>query len=264
MSIAHIIYLFGAFTLVAIALHVLNSSSLKRMVRLLGPKPYLYVFGWIGVPIHELGHMTFCLIFGHRIVKIKLLDSTATEGTWGYVSHTWNKRNVYHMLGNLFIGIGPIITGSIIIWMLASLIMETSLHSTREVILNHDTVGYFEGMERTISASFHIATASIWKSFNFLSAKTWLFVYLSSSISSCMHLSSDDLKHIPGASALLFFLIFCFNLLTSWQQAIAYTLLDSIVRVFSPLFSIMVFCIFLCSGLWVAMVILEFVFGRRR
>lgn len=65
----------------------------------------------IGTPIHELGHAAMCLLFGHRIERVKLLSLGKRDGSYGYVEHSYNRRNLWARLGNLFIGIGPIFSG---------------------------------------------------------------------------------------------------------------------------------------------------------
>lgn len=65
----------------------------------------------IGTPVHELGHAVMCPLFGHKIVKIKLWSLFSKSGVYGFVEHTYNRRNLWARLGNLFIGIGPIFSG---------------------------------------------------------------------------------------------------------------------------------------------------------
>lgn len=51
--------------------------------------------GLIGIPIHELGHAYFCLIFGHKIKNIKLFSFSSFEYSLGYVNHSYNpKKNI--------------------------------------------------------------------------------------------------------------------------------------------------------------------------
>ncbi len=66
----------------------------------------------IGTPIHELGHALMCLLFGHRITRMRLWSPGAKDGTLGSVSHRYNVRNPYQVLGLLFIGVGPILFGA--------------------------------------------------------------------------------------------------------------------------------------------------------
>lgn len=84
----------------------------RLFVRLSGSGKMLYVSSVIGTPIHELGHALMCLLFGHKITEMKLLlPPNHPSGTLGYVSHSYNRKNPWAVLGNLFIGIGPIFSG---------------------------------------------------------------------------------------------------------------------------------------------------------
>ena len=65
----------------------------------------------VGTPIHELGHALMCFPFGHKIKKMCLWNPKAPNGVLGYVNHTYNKKNLWHRLGCLFISLGPIILG---------------------------------------------------------------------------------------------------------------------------------------------------------
>ncbi len=84
---------------------------------------------FIGTPIHELSHALMCLIFGHKIQEIVLWQPSDEDGTLGYVSHSYNPKNIYQKLGNLFIGIGPIFGGMGIILLAMLICFPTTLDS---------------------------------------------------------------------------------------------------------------------------------------
>lgn len=65
----------------------------------------------IGTPVHELGHALMCLPFLHKITRIRLWKPHPSDGLYGYVEHTYKKRNPWARLGNLFIGLGPLFSG---------------------------------------------------------------------------------------------------------------------------------------------------------
>ena len=93
---------------------------------LMGRRAYLCLFGWLGTTVHELGHAVMCLIFRHRIDKMKLFTLNPEARYDGYVNHSYNPLSIYQFAGNFFIGIGPILFGSLIIYFSAyQLIPET-------------------------------------------------------------------------------------------------------------------------------------------
>jgi hypothetical protein len=66
-------------------------------------------FGFLGIMIHEASHLLMALVFGHHVDQFRLVRiPTADNDTLGYVHHTWNNRNLYQNMGNLFIGVAPI------------------------------------------------------------------------------------------------------------------------------------------------------------
>jgi hypothetical protein len=79
----------------------------------------------LGAPVHELGHALMCLFFGHRIERIRLLPSKAGNAC---VVHTYNRRNVYAAFGNLWISIGPLLTGLGVIFLVMRLIFPGALN----------------------------------------------------------------------------------------------------------------------------------------
>ncbi len=107
-------YTLGAIVICGLTVSLCHTA----FVRLLGGgagRVAVRVTSALGTPIHELGHAVMCLLFGHRIVKMSLWNPRSEDGSLGYVTHSYNPRNPYHVLGNLFIGIGPILSGFAVI-----------------------------------------------------------------------------------------------------------------------------------------------------
>ena len=81
------------------------------------------VTGWLGVPVHELGHLVLAGLFAHRIIAWKLFEPDPVSGTLGYVRHAYSRRSLYQVLGNVFIAAGPLLSGGLVLgallyWML--------------------------------------------------------------------------------------------------------------------------------------------------
>lgn len=61
-----------------------------------------------GIIIHELSHLIFALIFGHKITSVKLFQLPDENGTRGYVNSSYND-SLYQKLGNCYVSIAPAI-----------------------------------------------------------------------------------------------------------------------------------------------------------
>lgn len=114
---SYILFFLGAlwYTLGAVVVCGLCVSLFRTLfVRLMGDgagRGVVMATSILGTPVHELGHAIMCLIFGHKITDMSLWQPTSYDGRLGYVTHAYHPRNMYHILGNLFIGIGPIFSG---------------------------------------------------------------------------------------------------------------------------------------------------------
>lgn len=89
------------------------SRANKRASVLLGGFYGQVIFGGIGVIIHELSHLIMALIFGHHIQSVSLLHvpnaNDPNDRGLGHVGHAWNDASLYQKVGNVFIGIAPVI-----------------------------------------------------------------------------------------------------------------------------------------------------------
>jgi len=155
-----------------------------------GPK-ILLITGIVGTPIHELSHALMCLIFGHKIDEIKLYDPYNEDGTLGYVTHSYNRKNPYHQIGNYFIGVAPILCGSgVLLLLMALLIPETSANITSELLafdFSESSFGEYLG-------AFWRIVAELFDFSNMADFRWWIFILLAFLIATHMELSPADIR----------------------------------------------------------------------
>ena len=144
-----------------------------------------YVTAFIGTPVHELSHALMCVIFGHKIIDIKLFN-IGNDGTLGYVSHSYNKRNIFQCAGNFFIGVAPITVISALMYGLACLLIPQFTEKAAVLATGsfEDMPGRIEYMWQVIIAFFSAATTWQW----------WVFVLAGMFLALHMNLSGADIK----------------------------------------------------------------------
>ncbi|MBM4355570.1 MAG: hypothetical protein FJ109_17575 [Deltaproteobacteria bacterium] len=196
--------LFGPLILAALLSHFVSRRVEIRLSQLFGTGFYVYALGWLGTPLHELGHALMCVVFRHEIQEIRLFKPDRKTGLLGFVEHSYNPRSPYQQVGNFFIAIGPVLLGAGAILVLSRLLAGRFLAAPGGAM--DDVAGLAE-----------IPAAILWwvgevvgglKSF-FLALtlddwKTWLLLYAVLAIGSHVNLSPSDV-----ASARVGFTILC-------------------------------------------------------
>ncbi len=193
-STAGIIFIFG--WLIALLRRAFCAVSGRS-----GPK-ILLATGIVGTPIHELSHALMCLLFGHKITEIKLYQPKAPNGALGYVSHTYSKKNIYHQIGNFFIGTAPIILGGGVIVLLMLLLIPDSFDTVKGEI---EILSLADMSDLPIAEFFSFiwsAIVAVFSAENLSSTGGWVFIVLALMISSHMEMSGPDIK--SGLKGLLF------------------------------------------------------------
>lgn len=156
-----------------------------------------YVTGFIGTPVHECSHALFCIIFGHKIEEMKLFQIDDDDGTLGYVYHSYNRKNVYHIIGNFFIGIAPILVITALLYLLAIPLAPEMLNGIFNGI---GTLDVSQGFLNPLRVLWQVIV-SIFS--NATSFKWWIFVFIGTFL--CLHatLSGADIKSTIGGGAIL-------------------------------------------------------------
>lgn len=179
-----------------------------------GNKMVCYATGIIGTPIHELSHALFCLIFFHKINEIKLFQIDEKTGVLGYVSHSYNKRNIYHQIGNYFIGVAPIICGTLLLYLLLYLLVPNIY---QDFSMQLSKVGLIlEGGDYALLPSEFFKTLGIFMKSFFIGSwgnfKWWIYLVICFCIALHMNLSGADIKGSLIAIPILVILLFLINL----------------------------------------------------
>ncbi|MFL0197228.1 hypothetical protein ACJDU8_16930 [Clostridium sp. WILCCON 0269] len=218
-------YLIGIIILVGLLLGILRNNSIKNFQRSFGSKA-LMVTGCIGVPIHELSHAIFALLFRHKISKIKLLQKPDVNGVMGYVQHSYSKGSIYQQIGNFFIGIAPIFGGIFSIVMLMRVIIPQAyekfigilIRSLHTAVLNKNTV-------ETILNSYAGLIKIIFSVKNFENIYFYIFLFIAICISSHISLSSADIEGASRGLLSIFLILLGFNALNLSKYFMSFNLI---------------------------------------
>jgi hypothetical protein len=192
----------------------------QRALRTIGRGWYLGLFGWLGTIIHELGHALFCLIFRHKITEMKLFDPDPETGTLGYVQHTYETSSLYQLAGNFFIGIGPILLGTALIYLFLYLLL--GLNPFKFVINNGLTGSNIYSWStlaqllQNLWTSLTALVTGIFSRHNFSSWQLYVYIYLTFTLGSSIILSPSDFKGAFKGLSIILAAIFIFNLATVW------------------------------------------------
>lgn len=180
-----------------------------------------YITGFIGTPVHELSHAAMCIIFGHRIRAIKLFSISPSDGTLGYVSHSYNRRNIYQSIGNFFIGVAPIIVISAILYGLACWLLP-------DFAAGLETFSYTEYNQPANSL------ANMWRvTANFFASSAswqwWVFLLFGIFLALHMTLSPADIRGAKSGIIFLLAILFISDLIIGYINSSALNIFTSFI-----------------------------------
>ena len=242
----------------AFILNIESGFVERRALLSMGRGWYLGLFGWLGTIVHELGHAIFCIVFGHKITAMKLFDPDPKTGTLGYVEHSYNSANVYQQVGNFFIGIGPILLGTAIIYFLSYLLLGLNpfnLAVNFNIASSH--IYSWDALMQIFQVLWTSSVSLLREVFSWHNLAAWqfyVFIYLAFAIGSSITLSPPDIKGALKGFIIILILIFIFNLATVWAGDFTSNMVTGIAG-YGALFYTVVFLIMLLNVV-VAIIIL--------
>jgi hypothetical protein len=218
-TIEQLVIVFLPLIVFAFIQDYVSRQNEKLSCKLIGANLYLTLFGWLGTLVHELGHAAFALLFRHRITDIQFFKPDPESGTLGYVSHSYNPRNIYHQVGNFFIGIGPIVFGALFLVLLSFLLFDINLLAETDIDLSFNTL---ESKSIIIFEANNFATflaLFVYDVFYGEHTNWWkvtLFIYCLLSIGSSISLSKSDVKSSIKGFLIIVLCVLIFNVATYW------------------------------------------------
>jgi hypothetical protein len=149
--------------LTLLAMHWSAQSLARQSSQLFGRRLQLCLFGLPGTIVHEGSHVIACVLFRHRVHRVKWFDPSAADGALGSVEHSYDASSAYQRVGTIVIGLAPLLAGAAVLLLAARLLLGVPLVPLADLT--------------------HVAA---WR---------WaLFAYVSLSVGGSMHLSASDVR----------------------------------------------------------------------
>lgn len=225
-SIAIVIAIIGIIVAYGLIFGIIERAFRNNLNSSLG-------YGWViltapGVIIHELSHYLMCKLFFIEVKEVKLFrpKKARIDGCLGYVSYKNNHKNIFQSIGLFFIGVAPILIGTLILAILLRILLPdvfNKLINGIYFIKYGDSSSIIEVIRIQYRALIEMINLLFTKD-NLSNISFWIFLYLSLSISANIGLSVADIKGALRGLAYLFVSIFIvtFFLLLFKIQLISY------------------------------------------
>ena len=256
-----IFVLLGPGLILALLMHYVARVVEINANRLLGQRLYLALFAWLGTAVHELGHAAMCPLFGHRITDMKLFSPDPATGTLGYVNHSYNPDSFYHNVGNFFIGIGPIISGTVVIYVAARfLLSDTFFDSFAQLKITYENFSSLQASQQLALSVWESTRALLLGLFTAENALRWqfyLFLYILFSVGSSITLSPPDIQGAVQGFAVFFGVLFIVNIIALVFGGISIRYFIWITQYYSVTYAVLVFALIMNALVCVPLLLLR-------
>ena len=261
LALSQIFILIGPGLILAFLMNLVAGSVETSGYRLLGRGIYLGVFGWLGTIVHEAGHAGMCIAFRHRITEIEFFNPDPVSGTLGYVNHSYNRDSIYQTIGNFFIGIGPIILGTIVIYYSARYLVSETLflpfNDLQISYLNFRSIHALKELLSNVWRSFSFMATNIFTIENLSRWQFYAFFYILFCVGSSMSLSRPDIKGAWSGFSVFFTLLFIMNVIALIFGGISSSYFVTFTKYYLVFYAVMVFVILMNTLLAIPLYLLR-------
>ena len=259
-----LLVLVAPFVVFTLLIHFLERLIQMRLASRFGWKSVLWT-GWLGTPIHELSHAILCKVFRHKILEMELFEPDVRSGRLGFVRHSWNTGNWFEEVGNFFIGLAPLVGGSMalggLLWFfypdaVSNIFSSSGFGNGAEVTGDSSVTSMIFGSAKSLVGDLlspaHLFT---WQ--------FWLFTYLVLCVGSHMAPSRSDYDGASrGVSMVVFAVIGCL-LLISLLGFETDRVVETMLRFLSPIFGLQMIVIVICALATIVVHVLTAFFPER-
>ncbi|MGM0626499.1 MAG: hypothetical protein ACQES0_11500, partial [Bacteroidota bacterium] len=241
-SLLQLLILPGPLILLAFFLHHISRQVERQSVKLMGVRGYLIAFGWLGTAVHEIGHAIFCLLFGHKITGMKLFSPDKHSGSMGYVNHSYNPKNLYHQIGNFFIGIGPVILGSALLYAMVWILTGTKITQMTQITFVPENMESLSDMFIVFHHMWNDLTDLLPLLLDAMSRQWWktlIVLYILFASGSALALSKSDISGAASGLKYIFVLLLIFNLIFLWAGDFTGMLVSQVATFLSGIYLLM-------------------------
>lgn len=243
-TLSQVLILLGPGLVLGFIMHFVAQFTRQHI----GYKWDLRLASWIGTPTHELGHAFFCVVFGHNITEIQLFRPDPVTGTLGFVKHSYNPNNSYHQIGKFFIGVGPIIFGTVALILLSYWLLDINLIDGVGVKAASPDLGSWQTFTELFGDLWNWSSSlfvTVFSGNNFLSWQLYFFLYLDFAIGSHISLSKADLKGAWYGLGAIIGTLLLFNLVTGWVGDFTSEMIINIANYLGIFYAVMFFALIL-------------------
>ena len=197
---------------------------------------------WLGTPIHELSHAVMCVLFRHQIKEMALFEPDQQSECLGYVRHAYRAGHWFDELGNVFIGIAPLLGGTASILFLLRVFYPSiwpeiwQVHS--DATLAEFGTLFFGLFQSIVTGIFE------WRQIG--TFRFWLFLYLVLCVGSHMAPSFSDYQGAMRGSLIVIGGLALASLIISCFTTSANTVQQSIMPIAVPVASLLAIVLILC------------------
>lgn len=216
--------------------------------------------GIIGTPVHELSHAAMCIVFRHKIKRIKLFSIDKNSTALGFVEHSYNRHSLWQRIGNFFIGVAPVFAGSAVLLLLLRLFLPTVFAEVQALLAQTAALSLSSDTPLQLLRATGSVFRLVFDTAHFSSWQYPVFLLLALTIAVHMDLSTADIK--GGANGFLFYAAFFLILdvvLYFLNPAWLTVFTDAVVRGGLYLTSLLLMCVVFAAAVGILSLLVIFI-----